>query len=191
MVRAVCSWLVAGVVVASMAGCSGGFWQSDDEYRDRAVSDRCDDPDCRECVASVKAEPRAAAPRTQVAEAPAPAAAGDPELAAMRAQIQKLQADIARVKSQAPSAPAPANDGASFASLARINGEMNELQAQKSSIERRMFELEEQRRMLASGVGRPNEPVQISKRADPSDAALQAEEARLRESLKQYDTPRR
>ena len=190
MVRAVCSWFVAGVVIASMAGCSGGFWQSDEEYQERAVSDRCDDPNCRECVASVKAEPRQAAAKTRVAEAPAPEPAGDPELAAMRAQIQKLQADIARVKSQ-QSAPAQAPyQGYDGAALARINGEMNELQAQKSALDRRISELEDQRRMVALGAGRAPEPVQISKR-DTSDAALQAEEARLRESLRQYEAPRR
>ncbi len=187
MVRAVCSWLVAGVVVASTAGCSGGFWQSDEEYRE--VSDRCDDPNCRECVASVKAEPRAAAPRTQVAEAPAPAATGDPELAAMRAQIQKLQAEIARVKTQQTAPPAyPAYDGAA---LARINGEMGELQAQKAALDRRISELEDQRKMMALGAAVPAQPTQISKRSDPGDAALQAEEARLREALKQYETQRR
>lgn len=188
MVRAVCSWIVAGVVIASTAGCSGGFWQSDEEYRERAVSDRCEDPNCRECAASVKAEPRAAA-RPQVAEVAAPT--GDPELAAMRAQIQKLQAEIARVKAQqsAPAtSPSPAYDGGA---LARINGEIGELQAQKAALDRRIAELEDQRRVLALGAGRAPETVQISKRTDPADAALQAEEARLREALRQYETPRR
>lgn len=189
MVRAMCFWLATGVVIATLAGCSGSFWQSDEEYRERSVARACDDPSCRECVAPVRAEARPAPARTHVAEAPAPTPAADPELAAIRAQIQKLQAEIARVKAQPSAPPAyPAYDGAA---VARINGEISELAAQKAAIERRIAELEDQRRMLTLGGGRVPEAVQISKRAEPGDSLLQAEEARLREALKQYETPRR
>lgn len=190
MVRSVWSWLLAGAVIVAAPGCSsiGHMWESDDEYREEPVSEQCDDPNCQDCAAA-----QHPATRHEVAQAPAPAQAegSDPEMASLRAQIEKMKADIARAKAQrgqpAAAAAAPMSEGQALASIGRINSQIAELETQKVDLEKRIGDLEEQRRVVAAGVGRGASTVQISKKGEAGDAALQEEESRLRAALQNYN----
>ncbi len=197
MVRSVWSWLLAGAVIVAAPGCSsiGHMWESDDEFREEPVSEQCDDcqsqlagPNCQDCAAA-----QHPATRHEVAQAPAPAQAegSDPEMASLRAQIEKMKADIARAKAQrgqpAAVAAAPMSEGQALASIGRINSQIAELETQKVDLEKRIGDLEEQRRVVAAGVGRGSSTVQISKKGEAGDAALQEEESRLRTALQKYN----
>lgn len=187
MVRSVWSWLFAGAVLVATPGCSaiGHMWESDDEYREEPVSEQCDDQDCHECAAAQRP-----AARHEVAEAPAQADSSDPEMASLRAQIKQMQADIARAKAQQGqpvAVAAPMSESQALASIGRINSQIAELETQKADLEKRIADLEEQRRVVAAGVGRSTGPVQISKKTEPGDAALQDEETRLRSALQKYN----